>query len=270
MIVGAGPTGVELAGTIAELARHTLARRFPPHRSAQRTDHARGGRTARARRIPGTAVGLCATRARATRRRGTRSTPQSRNRRARGHARHRAHRVEYDHLGSRRRRVTGRQVARRATWIAPAGSGCAAISRSRPTRTSSSSAMQRSLKRRMAVACRASRRPRNSKARYVGKLIESRIDGRPQPGPFAYRNPGNLATIGRRRAMIEFPLSHAARLACMVDLGHRAHLFSGRRAEPVADLDPVALGVPHLRPRRALDHGLGARGLSAAISSATP
>ena len=32
VIVGAGPTGVELAGTIAELARDTLPRRLPQHR----------------------------------------------------------------------------------------------------------------------------------------------------------------------------------------------------------------------------------------------
>ena len=32
-IVGGGPTGVELAGTLAEIARHTLAQRIPQHRS---------------------------------------------------------------------------------------------------------------------------------------------------------------------------------------------------------------------------------------------
>ena len=66
------------------------------------------------------------------------------------------------------------------------------------------------------------------------------------------------------------PVYHAARLACVVDMGHRAHLLSRRRAEPVADLDTVALGIPHVRPRCAPDHGLGARGLRAASSSATP
>ena len=36
VVVGGGPTGVELAGTLAEIARHTLTRRIPPHRSARR------------------------------------------------------------------------------------------------------------------------------------------------------------------------------------------------------------------------------------------
>ena len=34
VVVGAGPTGVELAGTLAEIARHTLRARLPAHRPA--------------------------------------------------------------------------------------------------------------------------------------------------------------------------------------------------------------------------------------------
>ena len=41
--------------------------------------------------------------------------------------------------------------------------------------------------------------------RYVARVIASRIAGKPPPPPFHYRNPGNLATIGRKRAIIEFP-----------------------------------------------------------------
>jgi NADH dehydrogenase len=41
--------------------------------------------------------------------------------------------------------------------------------------------------------------------RYVAKVIAARIAGRALPGPFAYRDPGNLATIGRKVAIIEFP-----------------------------------------------------------------
>jgi NADH dehydrogenase len=42
--------------------------------------------------------------------------------------------------------------------------------------------------------------------RYVANVIARRIAGRPAPPPFAYRDAGNLATIGRARAVIEFPL----------------------------------------------------------------
>jgi NADH dehydrogenase len=41
--------------------------------------------------------------------------------------------------------------------------------------------------------------------RYVAKVIAARIAKRPPPRPFVYRDPGNLATIGRKVAVIEFP-----------------------------------------------------------------
>ena len=53
--------------------------------------------------------------------------------------------------------------------------------------------------------CRALRPPPNSKGRYVATVIAARIAGRAAPPPFAYRDAGNLATIGRKSAVIEFP-----------------------------------------------------------------
>jgi NADH dehydrogenase len=41
--------------------------------------------------------------------------------------------------------------------------------------------------------------------RYVAQVIGSRIASRPAPGGFVYRDLGNLATIGRTSAVIEFP-----------------------------------------------------------------
>jgi NADH dehydrogenase len=40
---------------------------------------------------------------------------------------------------------------------------------------------------------------------YVARVIASRIAGKPAPPAFSYRDPGNLATIGRKCAVIEFP-----------------------------------------------------------------
>ncbi|MFT8243204.1 NAD(P)/FAD-dependent oxidoreductase [Roseomonas sp. BN140053] len=37
---------------------------------------------------------------------------------------------------------------------------------------------------------------------YVGKLIAARIAGRPDPAPFSYRHHGDLATIGRKSAVV--------------------------------------------------------------------
>lgn len=40
--------------------------------------------------------------------------------------------------------------------------------------------------------------------RYVAELIKARLQGKPAPAPFAYRNAGNLATIGKRAAIVDF------------------------------------------------------------------
>jgi NADH dehydrogenase len=41
--------------------------------------------------------------------------------------------------------------------------------------------------------------------RYVAAVIKRRITGGPPPAPFLYRHAGHLATIGRQSAVIEFP-----------------------------------------------------------------
>lgn len=40
--------------------------------------------------------------------------------------------------------------------------------------------------------------------RYVADLIKARLRGKPAPPPFAYKNAGNLATIGKRAAIVDF------------------------------------------------------------------
>lgn len=40
--------------------------------------------------------------------------------------------------------------------------------------------------------------------RYVGELIRARVEGRPPPKPFVYRHAGDLATIGRKSAVVKF------------------------------------------------------------------
>lgn len=41
--------------------------------------------------------------------------------------------------------------------------------------------------------------------RFVARVLAARIDGRGEPPPFRYRSVGSLATIGRKSAVIEFP-----------------------------------------------------------------
>ncbi|MVA26870.1 NAD(P)/FAD-dependent oxidoreductase [Agrobacterium vitis] len=40
--------------------------------------------------------------------------------------------------------------------------------------------------------------------KYVAQVINRRLSGKPAPAPFRYRHQGNLATIGRRAAIIEY------------------------------------------------------------------
>jgi NADH dehydrogenase len=42
--------------------------------------------------------------------------------------------------------------------------------------------------------------------RYVGKVIAARVQGRPPPAPFAYHHLGDLATIGRKSAVVKLGL----------------------------------------------------------------
>ena len=39
---------------------------------------------------------------------------------------------------------------------------------------------------------------------YVGRLLRRRIEGRPEPAPFRYRDYGTMAVIGRSRAVADF------------------------------------------------------------------
>lgn len=39
---------------------------------------------------------------------------------------------------------------------------------------------------------------------YVADVIQRRVTGKPSPGPFKYRDHGNLATIGRKSAVVDF------------------------------------------------------------------
>jgi len=60
--------------------------------------------------------------------------------------------------------------------------------------------------------------------RYVAKVIRARTEGRADPGPFRYVDKGNLATIGRRRAVGELQgLGFSGFLAWLVWLS--VHIF---------------------------------------------
>jgi NADH:quinone reductase (non-electrogenic) len=202
VIVGAGPTGVELAGTIAELARFTLAsdfRRIDP-RSAKIVLVEAGPRVLGAFQEPQSDYAL-----RSLVKLGV-------------EVRLNAAVTACDAHGV----WLGAERLESATLIWAAGVAASPAGRwlGAPTDRAGRVLVQPDLStggnvfvigdaasvtladgRRVPGVAPAAKQ----QGRYVAKVIAARIAGRAEPKPFAYRNAGNLATIGRRVAVIEFP-----------------------------------------------------------------
>jgi NADH dehydrogenase len=202
VIVGAGPTGVELAGTIAELARFTLAadfRRIDP-RSAKIVLVEAGPRVLAAFKEPQSEYAL-----RSLEKLGV-------------EVRLNAAVTACDEHGV----WLGTERLDSATVIWAAGVAASPVGRwlGAPTDRAGRVLVQPDLSTggnifvigdAASVALPDGRRvpgvapAAKQQGRYVAKVIAARIEGRRAPGPFVYRDRGNLATIGRKRAVIEFP-----------------------------------------------------------------
>jgi NADH dehydrogenase len=202
VIVGAGPTGVELAGTIAELARFTLAadfRRIDP-RSAKIVLVEAGPRVLAAFKEPQSEYAL--------------RSLESLGVEVRLNAAVTACNEHGVAIGTER--------LESATVIWAAGVAASPVGRwlGVPTDRAGRVPVRSDLSvsddvfvigdaasvtlpdgRRVPGVAPAAKQ----QGRYVARVIAARIAGRPPPPPFAYRDPGNLATIGRKRAVIEFP-----------------------------------------------------------------
>ena len=123
VIVGGGPTGVELAGALAEIARHALRHEFHTIDPGTATRAPARGRARRAADVSPEAADARAPRSRSgsastVRTERARSTRIEAGRRAR---RRRAHRGGHDALGGRRRRP--RRSARRSACRSIASAG---------------------------------------------------------------------------------------------------------------------------------------------------
>ena len=89
--------------------------------------------------------------------------------------------------------------------------------------------------------------------RYVAAAIRARLRGE-TVAPFRYKHSGSLAQIGKHKAVIDFGRFKLQRRDGLVDLGHRAHLFPDRPAQPAQRRAELAVD-PRPRPaRRAADH----------------
>jgi NADH dehydrogenase len=200
LIVGGGPTGVEMAGAIAELARRAIARDF--------------------RRIDPMATRIILIEAGPrvlsgeARREGAFSAPPARRRRPpeqqgecgrcgrRGLGRRTSRRFDRD-LGGWSRRLSGGALARRGDGCRRQGQSRAGPERPGPPRDPRDrgrGARPFKGKPLPGVAPVA-----KQEGAFVAKVIRRRAEGRPAPAAFHYRDRGNLATVGRAFAVADFP-----------------------------------------------------------------
>ena len=73
---------------------------------------------------------------------------------------------------------------------------------------------------------------------YIARVIAARLAGKPPPAPFRYRDFGNLATIGRREAVVDFGWLHlTGRLAWLVWGAAHIYFLIGFRNRMVVAID---------------------------------
>ena len=211
VVVGAGPTGVEMAGQIAELARDTLRRDF-------RTIDPRTARillVEAADRVlttfpPSLSAKAVALAAQAGRDRARRTDGRRRRRRRRRRSTTRDARVRVPTrpcLGRGRDGLEARAQARRAHRRRgrPRGppDGRAGTSPCPDTlRSSRSGTWSGCATPRAAVVLPGVAPVAMQQGRYVAKAVRARLSAR-EPAPFKYRDKGNLATIGRGAAVAD-------------------------------------------------------------------
>lgn len=95
--------------------------------------------------------------------------------------------------------------------------------------------------------------------KYVARRIRDVLAGAPTPPPFRYRARGNMATVGRGQAVADFGwLRFSGFLGWLLWLG--VHLVATDRIrEPPRRAHAVGVVLPHERPQRASDRRYGAR-----------
>ena len=90
---------------------------------------------------------------------------------------------------------------------------------------------------------------------YVARVIAARLSGRPIPAPFRYRDLGNLATIGRREAVVDFGrLRLTGRLAWLVWGGAHIYFLIGFRNRLAVAIDWLWSYLTYQRGARLITH----------------
>jgi NADH dehydrogenase len=86
---------------------------------------------------------------------------------------------------------------------------------------------------------------------YVARVIAARLAGTPAPGPFRYRDRGSLATIGRKAAVVDFGrLRLTGRIAWLIWGGAHIYFLIGFRNRLVIAIDWLWSYVTYQRGAR--------------------
>ena len=277
VVVGAGPTGVEMAGQIGELARDTLRRDF---RSIDPRDGARpprrGGRPG-AHDLPAVPLATRRALARAARRdadardaRSSASTPTASTIRP-PTARRRRRRDTHGDLGRGRHRLAARPRCSREPRARDVDRAGPPARRARPDarRAIPRSSRSATWSRAVADGQRAApgRRARRDAAGPLRRPARSRPAGAAAAPPFRYHDKGNLATIGRASAVADISGVQLSGFPAWVALACRSHLLPDRLPEPPARADPLDVQLLHARPGRPPDPPLTTSATSSSVSA---
>jgi len=203
LIVGAGPTGVELAGAIAELARWGMEKDFRHFDPAQaRIILVQAG----PRVLPSFPEDLAETGRRSLERLGVEVLLNSR-----------VEGIDDEGATVNGQRIASRTVLWAAGVVASPAAKWLGVEADNAGRvkvgpdlavpgapnvfvvgdTSASNAWNGNPVPGLAPAAKQA-------GAYAAKLIRARVEGRSDPGPFVYRHLGSLATIGRKAAVVDF------------------------------------------------------------------
>ena len=88
--------------------------------------------------------------------------------------------------------------------------------------------------------------PAIQEGRYAAKAILARLENRPKPEPFHYFNKGDMAVIGRNAAVANIFGIHVSGLLAWLSLALHPSDVHRRISKPGPSLHPVGLSVPNL------------------------
>ena len=258
VLVGGGPTGVELAGTLAEIARQTLRDEF------------RAIDTARARIVVVEAgPSILSTFPRGAARCGAPVARAARRRGARGHARGRHRRAR---RGRADRRDRERITAGTVLWAAGVAASPLVATLGVPLDRAGRALVEPDLSipghpEVFVVGDAASFvhtgdgvplpgvvQPATQGAAHAARTILRRDRGEPST-PFVYRDLGNMAIVGRASAIADLGWMQLLRSDRLAGVAVPPHRQADRLPQPRGRADRVGGGLRHVSARRAFDHG---------------